>query len=449
MNDARSKVVSGQTAEARPQTEVGRHPPRWRETPASPPANAARHVRSSDAATNAVDWAAWRRHFRGLDDVIYLNTSSHGAKSDAVTAALHAYLESWTLDPPWEGAWQDVVRRAEARFARLVGASSRDVVMVPSLTDAFHRAMSAFDHAARPKVVLSAREWVSLRHAVAAWPRVEPVVVDGTIDPDDVRFLSRIDDRTRLVVVSHVCFQTGYRASLGPIAERADAVGARLFVDAFQSAGAVEIDAPLEGVHFLAAGALKYLLGTPGAAFLYVHPDVADGATPGLSGWRGQERPMEPLLAPAAGARRFAVGTWTVPSAFAADAGLSLLEEAGPASIAGRIAALVGLFQAELTARGLYCRTPAEPTARAGIVVVPCRDADAILARLRAASIVAAARGDGLRFSFHAYNTDAEIRAVAEHLEACLGRSAAHDRATSDHPELERSAHAQNGTDRG
>lgn len=378
------------------------------------------------SAGPAVDWDAWRAEFPGLDAVTYLNTSSHGAKSERVAASLRAYMESWTTDPPWDDDWQRVVRTAEAAFGRLIGAADRDVVMVPTLTDAFHRAMSALHSDHRTRVVLSAREWVSLRHAVAAWPGIEPVVVDAELDPDSDAFLTNVGDDTRLVVVSHVCFRTGYRADLAAIVAKARRHGARVFVDAFQSAGVTPIDVARTPVDFLAAGSLKYLLGVPGAAFLYVHPEASRGTVPGLSGWRGQCEPMDPTLAPSDGAARFAGGTWMVPNAYAAAAGLALIAEAGVENIAARVTTLVGSFLAELADAGVAATTPDHPAKRAGIVVVPCEHASATVERLRAARVVASARTDALRFSFHAYNSEAEARAVARRLPEFLQNGSRH-----------------------
>ena len=46
--------------------------------------------------------------------------------------------------------------------------------------------------------------------------------------------------------------------------------GALLFVDAYQTLGTMPIDVRALGVDFLAAGNLKFLMGIPGIAFLYV-----------------------------------------------------------------------------------------------------------------------------------------------------------------------------------
>src|SRR5207249_3668929 len=70
------------------------------------------------------------------------------------------------------------------------------------------------------------------------------------------------------------------------------AQGSFVFVDAYQSAGSVPIDVKTSGVDFLAAGTLKYLLGTAGIAFLYVNRAVLEQLKPTVTGWFGRVDPF-------------------------------------------------------------------------------------------------------------------------------------------------------------
>lgn len=364
------------------------------------------------------DWAGWREHFPDLKQAIYLDTASHGARSTRVTNAFATYLADWTVDPAWDGAWRAAVAGAERRFARLVNAHEEDVVLMPTVTHAFHAIMSSWSEPKRPKVVLAEDEWVSSRHAVAAWPGVEASVVPATSDDDAL--LSAIDERTRWVVASHVGFQTGRRRDLRRLADAAHEQGARLFVDAFQSAGVVPLDFETSRADALSAGSLKYLLGVPGAAFLAVRPAASGGLVPRLVGWRGQRDPMDPTLQPAGDAQRFATGTWLVPNAYAASAGMDLLFEAGLERVHRRVARLVATFTGELDALGVPHATPRKPARASAIVIVPVPDPTATRHALRELGVIATARAGTVRFSFHAYVTECEARDAARRLATLL-----------------------------
>src|SRR5207253_1395688 len=140
-----------------------------------------------------------------------------------------------------------------------------------------------------------------------------------------------IDERTLLVPISHVIFKTGRIQEVEPVIRRAHEVGAYVVLDAYQSAGTVPLDVTALGVDFATGGSVKWLCGGPGAAWLYVRPDLAERLEPTLVGWQAHARPFafEPELEYAEGAARFLTGTPNVPALYAATAGFDVIEEVG------------------------------------------------------------------------------------------------------------------------
>jgi kynureninase len=59
------------------------------------------------------------------------------------------------------------------------------------------------------------------------------------------------------------------------VIRRAHEAGAVVILDAYQSAGTVPLDVTALGVDFATGGSVKWLCGWPGAAWLYVRPDLA------------------------------------------------------------------------------------------------------------------------------------------------------------------------------
>ncbi len=76
------------------------------------------------------------------------------------------------------------------------------------------------------------------------------------------------------------------------IASIARDAGALSFVDAYQTLGTVPLDVRALGVDFLASGNLKFLMGIPGIAFLYVRPEIVDTLQPTVTGWFGRANPF-------------------------------------------------------------------------------------------------------------------------------------------------------------
>ena len=111
---------------------------------------------------------------------------------------------------------------------------------------------------------------------------------------------------------------------------------AMVFVDAYQTLGSCSIDVKALDLDFLTSGNLKFLMGVPGIAFLYVKPSVAEAMEPTLTGWGGRENPFAfdlKDLSWATAARRFDTGTPPIFEAFVARAGMDYLFEIGMGAI--------------------------------------------------------------------------------------------------------------------
>ena len=126
----------------------------------------------------------------------------------------------------------------------------------------------------------------------------------------------------------------------------------------------------------------KYLNSGPGGpAFLYVRADLQERIDQPLWGWMGQhdQFDMGPRYQPAAGLRRFLVGTPPILSMVAAEEGIRLAAEAGIERLRAKGMAmtsyLVDLADAWLAPLGFSLATPRDPAGRGSHVGL--RHADA------------------------------------------------------------------------
>ena len=83
-----------------------------------------------------------------------------------------------------------------------------------------------------------------------------------------------------------------------------------------------------------------------------------------------------------------------------------------------QVARLVERYRSRAEASGFVVRTPREPERRGPLVVVESVDAPVLVSRLADRGIIASCRGNGLRVSFHAYNSEDDVDAVVAALEA-------------------------------
>src|SRR5690606_8258970 len=84
------------------------------------------------------------------------------------------------------------------------------------------------------------------------------------------KFRAAINDRTRLVSLSHVSWKTGTVFPLAEVARAAHQHGALVAVDGAQSGGAIGIDVKKLDVDFYAIPGQKWLCGPEGTGALYV-----------------------------------------------------------------------------------------------------------------------------------------------------------------------------------
>jgi selenocysteine lyase/cysteine desulfurase len=225
--------------------------------------------------------------------------------------------------------------------------------------------------------------------------------------------------------VTRICFTNGFRSDAQRIAEIARERGAYSLLDDYQDAGTRPIDVKKLGVDFYVTGTLKYLLGPSGLAFLYVREEIISELTPTESGWFAQANPFTfnpQLHHPSPTARRFQSGTPPIPNVYAAMAGIILLAKIGPEKIAAHVAELTEACMRGAREMGLVIKTP--PESIGPLVVLKCQDAEAMVQRLAERNIIASSRRDGLRLSWHCYNTLDDVARVLEAIEANIAEMA-------------------------
>jgi selenocysteine lyase/cysteine desulfurase len=166
-------------------------------------------------------------------------------------------------------------------------------------------------------------------------------------------------------------------------------------------------------VDIYVAGTLKYLLGPPGLAMMYVRPELIKSLAPTISGWFAQTNPFAfdvKTLDLSPTARRFEAGTPAIPNLYAAKQGIHLLQSIGLAEVAEHIAGLAAALVRGVREMGIELKTPIDSVGP--LVVLKSKDSDALVAKLAARQIVVSNRHDGLRIAFHVYNTTEDVEAV-------------------------------------
>jgi selenocysteine lyase/cysteine desulfurase len=359
-----------------------------------------------------------RSRFSIFQRKIYLNSCSQGALSDAVQSGLEVFIASWhEQGSPWE-LWVEQYEAARSSFARFINASPDEVAIVTSASAGINSIASALSFRERKKVVMGEFEFPTMGHVWLAQrvrgADVHFVKAQGNRIPA-VSYESAIDRNTSIVPLTHVCFKNGFRSEVSAITEIAHRAGALVMLDDFQDCGTRSVDVKAMDLDFFVTGTLKYLLGPPGIAFLYVRKELISSLVPTITGWFAQTNPFayDPQtidLSPTA--RRFESGSPSVPNVYAAMPGLKLLQGIGMENVAAHIKKLTQSLLCCALDLGIRAKTAADSVGP--LVVLRSKDSTALVQKLSESGIVASNRHDGLRISFHVYNTADDVNAVAE-----------------------------------
>jgi selenocysteine lyase/cysteine desulfurase len=226
--------------------------------------------------------------------------------------------------------------------------------------------------------------------------------------------LARLVHRTtRIVSVSAVDFASGQRRPLGAIGEFCRRRGVLFCVDAIQAVGAVVVDVERDAIDCLAADGHKWLCAPEGCGILYVSRRWWDRLRPQRVGWKsvvdhGRYLPYHFDLKP--NALKFECGSPNFLGIHALGAAIDLVLEIGPPEVERQVLDGTARLREALGARGYTVTSPASLDERAGITTVRTRrEPETVVAGLRAAGVLASARGGGVRFSPHFYCDEGDL----------------------------------------
>ncbi|MBS1879749.1 MAG: aminotransferase class V-fold PLP-dependent enzyme [Actinobacteria bacterium] len=386
-------------------------------------------VRAGVAAAVPAEVLAFRRRFSIFESKVHLATNAKGALADVVADANAEYLESWrTEGAPW-GLWAQRHEELRAAFAKLIGAKTEEIAVCPAATSALGVLASCFEwREGRPAIAFDDYSFPSvtyLWHAQAQrGAEVRRVAPDAAGELRPEAFDPVLDEDLRLLSVAHVCYKNGHRVDLPALVERAHAVGALLVVDDYQSCGSRPLDVHAAGIDVLTAGTVKFMLGSPGVAFLYVAEHLHADLHPTLTGWFGQRNPGDFQVErndEAPDAARFQVGTPAIPAVFDSLAGIELIAGVGLEAIGAWIDSLTALLIDRLDEEGFVPATPRDPAKRGPQVAIRTTAMDEAVAELAARGLIVSSRDDNIRVAFHYYNTPEDIEALIAALHSLGG----------------------------
>ena len=367
-----------------------------------------------------------RESFALAPGLIYVNHAAVGVLPVVTRDAVHAMVDDHAARGVLGTAPREAALPAyRQRVAAFVGGRGEEVALLRNTGDGATVIAQGLNLGPGDEVISGANEfgsnaypWLVLRERGVAVTLI--AAPRERLTPDVLRRI--ISARTKVVAVSWVSFDDGYRHDLAALAEVAHAHGALLAVDVMQGLGAFPFDVAATGVDAIYAGGAKWLLALQGVSFLWLRAGLLDRVALRFPGWRSPANMWDFLdyaQPPAPNASRFEGGTVNILGALSLATSIDVLAAAGPARIAAHVLALTDRLVDGLHVRGwTIAGDRSRDDVKSGIVRFHREGIDAVALgrRLGEAKICVTYRANGIRIAPHGYNTFDEIDAILDAL---------------------------------
>jgi selenocysteine lyase/cysteine desulfurase len=334
-----------------------------------------------------------------------------------------------------ESAETQALEGARNEAASLLGAHREEIAVLSSATVGICSFAWSLNLKRGANVVSTDADFPSVVHPWMRLREEKGIEVrlaknhDGVVDENELEKL--VDDRTAVISISHVEFGTGQRFDLRWLSELAHSHGAFLIVDATQSAGLMPIDVHRDEVDALVASGYKGLLGPFGVSLFYLKWDLVEKLEPPLVGWRSAPDPYNlnvTELTFAKDAKKFEYSTMDYACPIGLAESMRYLTKIGHKNLTSHVLSMTKRFIDIVRDNQRFphtiALTPEEEGAHASIASFRFkgRDQSVIAGELVKRHIIVSQRFDGVRFSFHAYNTEEDLLRANQTLEEILSK---------------------------
>lgn len=363
-----------------------------------------------------------KKHFRGLDECTWLFSGAETPPHEGCIDAVNQYMVNRGKGPIGRELNDEVEQSLRRNLSTLLNAKPENIALVSNASEAISLIVQSMDLKEGDNVVLNTLEFPSgvfplllLQDKGVEVRKVEHT--DWNIEVDDIMKL--VDDRTKLVLTSHVSFSSGTRIAYKQLYERLKTTDALLLLDATQSLGAFPVD--LQYADFIVSSSYKWLMSVHGLGIIALNPARTSHIVPASAGWRSVTGLFYPerfkTFERYEDARKFELGYPSFPSIYVMNYSTSLLLEIGIDKIEQHILALGEELIERLNAAGYKVMTPIEKEKRAGNISFECEKGEEIADRLLKKNIYVWG-GDGrVRASIHLFNDLKDIETFITSLE--------------------------------
>jgi len=368
---------------------------------------------------NDINWLKYREQFKTFENLNYLNTCSLGLLSDNGRNSLLNYIDTWTNmgASAWYSDWISKTNALKDEYAKLINADPDEIAILSNVSSAIAVILSCLNLTDKDEVITSELDFPTIAHNFKAQESKgngKAIIVESEqmkyVDSD--KFISKINNQTKLVVTSRVFYLSGFINDYEKIMNSAKKNNALFFLDDYQATGQLPIDVKEKNIDIMISGGLKWLLGGSGIVYMYVNKEITKQLEPSVTGWFSHKRQFEfdpHTIEFSDTASRFETGTPAISSIYPAVEGLKMINEIGVDNIRERTLKLTSLLINGLLELGFSIKVPDDLRDHASITMISCNNPAAVVETLSANGIIVDHRPGSVRISPFFYNTEEDI----------------------------------------
>lgn len=228
-----------------------------------------------------------RKDTPGCQHVLHFNNAGAALSPQPVINAVKEHIDLESTIGGYEAAAfaQDKSEKIYYSAAKLINCNRDEIAFLDNATHAWDMAFYSLKFNKGDRILTAVAEYASnylafLHKAKHTGVEIEVIGNDGYGQLDVKDLKNKIDDRVKLIAITHIPTQGGLINPAVEVGQIANNANIPYILDTTQSVGQMPIDVKKIGCDFLCATGRKYLRGPRGTGFLFAKKEMIKDCDP-------------------------------------------------------------------------------------------------------------------------------------------------------------------------